>query len=421
MSNFLLTGSQDSNIHVWSLAELLSFSSNRRDQSEPPSIQPCQTFSDHRAAVTGLVTGNSHSIHNFAASISKDKTCLVWDYRTGDRLCTFLLSATASCLAIDPVQRALFAGYDDGSIQKIELIRLESRPMNSVFSKEYEIVPIQLDHRHRWQLSGDNPSAILALELSNDGSLTLSGHEDGKVRSWDVSKGHFNSVICDLNFPVTNIFTLPSTGFVSRDYVPITTLKVMKPKHEGVVHGTIQSSNLESTIPANYCLTARLTSSLSLPRFRNANDEDTLHGIFDSLLEHSSFPHNTLEYYQDSSYGYPPRSKRPLNTSFYSKATSNLADDASLEEQLAISRKLNEHAMAHITRLTNEIKRLRGMELARDRAKKVKRLRRAKTDEITRRRAMGEEVDQYSSMVENADDEDVEGFLTSTDDFDPSE
>lgn len=48
----LTTGSEDSNIHVWSIPRLLSLTSNE-------THEPLRTLSNHRAAITSLVMGQA--------------------------------------------------------------------------------------------------------------------------------------------------------------------------------------------------------------------------------------------------------------------------------------------------------------------------------------------------------------------------
>ena len=399
------------------MPEILSFTSNRDDQSDLSPFRPRLTFSDHQAAITGLVTGCSQSIHNIAASTSEDKTCLIWDYHTGDRLCIFLLPYAACCLAIDPVQRNLYAGYDDGSIQRISLLGSESQTLNPLYAKKHESVPIQPDQKTRWRLNADIPSAALALGVSYDGTLIFSGHEDGKVRSWNVSKGHSSTVIGDLNSPVTNILMLPLTGFWTEDATSTMALQVIKP-NDKLASDIKHTPNLDLTSPEKYCFTALPSSSLSLPRFTKPDNKDTLTEDFNGMLEHDSFPGSVLNSRRGVMSG---NFHRPLtsHTTLQDIEDSNIeADDVAFEKQLAASRKLNDHAMTHIVRLTNEIKRHRGMELARTKAKRLKRAKRAKAEETMRRKAMGEKIDEHVDMMKvDGDEEDIEGITSSTDEF----
>ncbi|KAI7097924.1 WD40 repeat-like protein, partial [Hortaea werneckii] len=115
-NNFLLSASEDSTVHVWNLPGLLSFS-NAGD--EPPT--PLRTFTAHRAGIVDLVLGHSGSFTNFVVTISKDKSCLVWDYFTNKLLRTYLLPAMPRCLALDAADRSIYVGYEDGSIHQLNL------------------------------------------------------------------------------------------------------------------------------------------------------------------------------------------------------------------------------------------------------------------------------------------------------------
>ncbi|KAB8298560.1 hypothetical protein EYC80_000739 [Monilinia laxa] len=57
-STHLITGSDDSNLHVWSIPQLLSLHTSTNEPHEP-----IRTLSNHRAAITSLVMGHSSTIN----------------------------------------------------------------------------------------------------------------------------------------------------------------------------------------------------------------------------------------------------------------------------------------------------------------------------------------------------------------------
>lgn len=228
----LLSGSEDSNIHVWSLPNLLSLSSKE-------TSEPLRTLSNHQAAVTSLALGHSASTTNICVSAGADSTVIVWNYLSGDLLRTFLLPSTPLCLAIDPCDRAVYVGFQDGSIQMIEFLQPDSA-INPLYVPKLQNTPVQ-PNSAPWTAPNDTGS-VHCIGLSYDGTCLLSGHASGKIASWDTGRRLFSAEIADLNAPVTNL--IMQSPFPERRATKAAT--VAKPKlGEG-----------------NYIFTAQLTGSL---------------------------------------------------------------------------------------------------------------------------------------------------------------
>ncbi len=240
-SEHLLTGSEDSNIHVWSVSSLISLVSTGPHE-------PLRRLSNHRAAITSVVVGHASSNTNICVSASKDNSCIVWNYHTGDLLRTFLLPSTPICLTLDPCDRAVYVGFEDGAIQPIELFEPTSA-FNTLYDSSLQATPVQLSSN---PLSGA-PSEIGAahcLGLSYDGTTLLSGHDSGKVIMWHTGPRKFSKELVDLNSPVTNL-TMLSPFSESMSTKPAT---VVKPRlGEG-----------------NYAFTGRFTKPLRTSEFEEA-------------------------------------------------------------------------------------------------------------------------------------------------------
>ncbi|TVY80513.1 Pre-rRNA-processing protein crb3/ipi3 [Lachnellula suecica] len=194
----LTTGSEDSNIHVWSVPRLFSLASNETQQ-------PLRSLSNHRAAVTSLALGHSSSTTNICVSASRDNTVIVWNYHSGDLLRTFLLPATPLCLALDPCDRAVYAGFEDGSLQLIEFLQPKST-LNPLYDANLQTTPVQITETP-WTAPSE-PGAALCIGLSYDGTCLFSGHATGKIAQWDTGRRAFSLELADLNAPVTNLLTL---------------------------------------------------------------------------------------------------------------------------------------------------------------------------------------------------------------------
>ncbi|CAD6502895.1 BgTH12-02569 [Blumeria graminis f. sp. triticale] len=191
----ILSGSTDSNIHVWSIPQLLGIPSNETQE-------PLRCFSNHQAAISSMVLGHSIGNSNICVSSSVDSTIIVWNYLSGQLLRTFLLPKIPLCLGLDPCDRAVFAGLEDGSVQMIEFLTLDS-VKNPLYDIELQATPVQVKSTP-WNPPIDAGSA-LAISLSYDGTYLLTGHESGKVYRWDTGNRRFASECVDFSSPVTNL------------------------------------------------------------------------------------------------------------------------------------------------------------------------------------------------------------------------
>jgi pre-rRNA-processing protein IPI3 len=248
----LASGSDDANIHIWSIPRLLSLNSSS-------THEPLRSLSNHRAAITSLGMGSSGSSLNICVSASRDNTVIVWNYHTGDLLRTFLLPSTPLCLALDPCDRGVYIGFEDGSLQLVEFVRSDSA-FNELYDSRLQTTPVQITSAP-WVVSSEvGPTHTLG--LSYDGTIIISGHESGKIMQWNTSRSGVSTEIGDLNAPVTNLIML--SPFPTRRLTQAST--VIKPKlGEGP-----------------YVYTAQLTGAIGTNSFEKA-------------LQHTGFPTDILE------------------------------------------------------------------------------------------------------------------------------
>jgi len=210
--------------------------------------EPVRTLSNHRAAITSVAIGHSASDVNISISASRDNTCIVWNYHTGELLRTFLLPSNPLCLAIDPCDRAFYVGFEDGSIQPIELLQLTAT-INSLYDSNLQATPVQVTSS---PFGGAPPEIGLVhcLDLSYDGTVLLSGHASGKIIKWDAGPRRFSGELADLNAPVTNLMILSPFP----NLLPTKAVTVVKPRFgEG-----------------NYTFTCQFTTSLGTSEFEEA-------------------------------------------------------------------------------------------------------------------------------------------------------
>ncbi|KAK5164239.1 Pre-rRNA-processing protein ipi3 [Saxophila tyrrhenica] len=244
--NFILSASEDSTVQVWSLPGLLSFTS-----SGAQVLSPIRTFSPHRAGICDLAVGHGNGCTNFAVSASKDNTCFVWDYYSGNVLKTYLLPELPTCLALDAADRAIYVGYEDGSVQQLDLYKSSSADASA---------PIQPPPSTHWKSHDSSVGKTLSMSLSFDSCTLLSGHESGNILSWDVAKGGYATSILQhpLPGPVNCLGLLPVLGFVGSSEVEskVRLSTVVKPKF-----GAFDSAS--GLVPGNYTQTVQLLSDTS--------------------------------------------------------------------------------------------------------------------------------------------------------------
>ena len=284
-SNYFLSGSTDAMIHVWSLPSILSF-------SPETSRSPIHTLSTHRGAIASLVCGHSSAAANIAISIAQDKSAIVWDYRNGIALRTYLLPNIPTTLALDPADRAFYVGYEDGSLQTISFFDSvqNSSPTDTLRDSALSHRPIQPPSHTRFNAASQNLGATLSLALSWDGTTLVSGHDSGKIATWDLAKRTYISTLVTHPGPVTDLQFLEPTGFPGAKTQSFKVVTVVKPKHDPV--SSVEGSSI---VPANYGLSVQFTSQLNIPQIRASEVWEQGKSEFECALNHSSFPAQMLE------------------------------------------------------------------------------------------------------------------------------
>ncbi|KAI1090070.1 putative ribosomal assembly complex component Ipi3 [Rostrohypoxylon terebratum] len=192
---YLITGSDDANIHVWSVPRLLELD---------PTIEhePRETLSNHRAAITSIVVGQSvNPDTNICVSASKDKSCIVWNYQLGIALRTLLFPSSPLCVSLDPCARAIYVSSDDGSLYAIDLF--DEKALLGPQSAEESSTAIQVSSAFGAAPQEAGPATCVA--LSYDGTILLTGHPRGQVLRWDLSSRADSTELTNLNASVTNV------------------------------------------------------------------------------------------------------------------------------------------------------------------------------------------------------------------------
>lgn len=186
-------------------------------------------------------------------------------------------------MELDPVDRAAYVGYEDGSVQSIDFYRHGS-VQHQLHDPAVQSTPAQVSAEDRWLPPSAETGATKAISISYDGTMLLSSHEGGKVLSWIVARHKFSATVADFTHPVTNLVMLPPNGLPDSDEVKRKIHAVVKPRHDTALS---DPSHAPGAVPAAYTFNSQITA-LSAPRARQASQ-------FAKALEHPSFPDSLLD------------------------------------------------------------------------------------------------------------------------------
>lgn len=348
---------------------------------------------------------------------------------TGESLHVFLLSSPAICLTLDPADRAVYAGLADGSVQSVKFFST-SDLVQQVRNPHSRDTPTQPSERDRWKLPRDaERQGALCMDTSYDGTTLISGHEDGKIYTWDVARGQWLSTLHDYTLPITNLIMLPPTGWPNPRKQQTRLKQVVKPRYESTFSAD-SSGIVTKGVPLHYTCTSSFPSSLPLSALSAASE-----AAFQEALTHSCFPTSWLEEGITAFNASPSATTSPLSppgspTRETPKGTKEVTELESLRQQNAFLTQQLDQALARgkeaiKENLRYDRKRWKRQEEAIMKAerKKRRRLRRLKLQENARKRAMGEPVDEDEEMGEATAEEEVEdpGLSSSTDELTDSD
>ncbi|KAF2091159.1 WD40 repeat-like protein [Saccharata proteae CBS 121410] len=297
-SHYLLSGSADSNIHVWTISSLLSFTA-------PTNPSPLHTLSNHRGAITALAVGHSSTAANILISASKDDTVIVWDYHTSMLLATYLLGDTPLALDLDPADRGFYATYGDGSVQYVDFYvsgaqdAIPNPPISSLHDPSTSYTPIQPPKSTRWAPSTQDLGAALCISVSWDATTILTGHANGVLAAWSPnSPQHFKSTLATLPGPVTNVAFLAPSGFPNAEPAKYRTFAIVKPRLDLGTRTNDASGEVASPVPAGYGFNAQFLGELPVngsSAYGAREKGGRKKTAFEEALTHTSFPTYMIE------------------------------------------------------------------------------------------------------------------------------
>ena len=222
--------------------------------------EPDRSFSNHRAAITAVAVSKSTNAETaICISASKDKTCVIWNYHTGEALRTLLFSSVPLCLCLDPCARAVFVATEDNAVFAVEMFG--DKALLGPRSEGLSSTAVQVTGSLGVAEADDGPASCIA--ASFDGTTLLTGHLKGKVLQWTLASDGHPAKVADLNSPVTNLVFSPP----------------MAEKRPTTIHTIVKPTRAER----QYTFTAQLETSLA---------EETK---LERILSSKGFPSDALE------------------------------------------------------------------------------------------------------------------------------
>lgn len=183
---FLFTAFRDGSLLGWRLIDLVSTPLENKPSLK---IQPVFTWSGtHSSEITGLNVGYGQGLDNRVYSSSTDKTLRVWDLTDDGLVCTYIVASEVTALALDPAERVLYAGFENGDVLAID--RFKVNPTTGlVEAPQYNSnhIAVESDESNTFYRADGSKKSIVSLDISYDGSILVAGYSDGHVYSYDTS------------------------------------------------------------------------------------------------------------------------------------------------------------------------------------------------------------------------------------------
>jgi pre-rRNA-processing protein IPI3 len=196
-------------------------------------------------------------------------------------------------VALDPADRAFYVAYHDGSLQTLSFYdeMQQSTAVDIMRDGSQSHRPVQPSANTRFNAESQKLGGALSLGLSWDGTTLISGHESGKVASWDIAKGNYISTLATLPGPVTNLQFLAPTGWAAAGEEPKFKFHtVVKPRQDAGL-----PSSGSSLVSPNYSWTMQFTGRLNDGPLSATEVRKPRASEFEEALAHPSFPLSMLE------------------------------------------------------------------------------------------------------------------------------
>jgi pre-rRNA-processing protein IPI3 len=325
---FLLSGSEDSAVSVWSVSRLLD------DDIQSDLPVPHCTLSDHTLPVTDIIIGVGPFPTCRVLTSSVDHTVKMWDLSSRSLLTTFQFPKPIGCLAWDITERLFFAASSssvaEGSIHQVNLFRQREDKLGNIEAVGgagvADVIRMEeQDHRQKKRLiSVGEPITSMTLSLSS--SVLIVGTLSGLVNVYDTASHQFLRTI---SMHKGQIITQLSTMLKPPDLI-------------GHVSLTI---NVSSRIDMKDVLPLKVVAPFQRmrdPKIREKHDVGMMLPVQDATFSDLSiYPADELV--RDHMYFVQPTSDtQSSNSSLQSRVTTLESEITELREQLSRAKGVND-------------------------------------------------------------------------------
>eukprot|EP00890_Picochlorum_soloecismus_P005097 jgi/Picsp_1/5589/NSC_02948-R1_wd repeat domain 18 len=163
----MVCGSDDTLVSVWSVPQVLS--------GQTP--ETLHLWSDHTLPISQVCIGAGTS-DPFVYVCSLDHTMSIRCMTSGRLLRKFTLQSALTCIAVDPLEHAAYLGSTNGAIYEVSFVEFPDEIRRDVGSSSQNSNKISIWRSHTSQLN--------SIEISRNGSMLVSGSEDGTLILWDT-------------------------------------------------------------------------------------------------------------------------------------------------------------------------------------------------------------------------------------------
>ncbi|CAI9113104.1 OLC1v1013645C1 [Oldenlandia corymbosa var. corymbosa] len=190
--SFLISGTEDGVIAVWSMIGLL-------DENSCGFVPSLLSYSaDHKGIITGLLPTSSNANYNVISS-SLDGTCKVWDVVTGKLLSTQAFQLPITAIVLDALETILFSGTENGTI----FVNNFDAGLDDLFPNPNGPQVVLNGHK----------KSISALAFSSLGLISAS--DDCTVCLWDVANYVILRRFNHFKGPITNVLVVSKSSLTS--------------------------------------------------------------------------------------------------------------------------------------------------------------------------------------------------------------
>mmetsp|Transcript_615 Transcript_615/g.1048 ORF Transcript_615/g.1048 Transcript_615/m.1048 type:complete len:488 (+) Transcript_615:69-1532(+) len=208
----LVSGGDDSLVHLWMLSDLLD--------SSISLVRSCRTFSDHTLPITSIWLG-SFGLNSRMITSSLDQSVKLWSLNDSAVITSLVLPCAITCCVSDSLECWVFAGGVDGNIYQCDLrikasvgLQHPSKKQKTSSASSSGLAGVYS------RIFEGHTSAVSCINISPSGLLVVSGSLDGTCRVWDTFSGQSVKVVKpnDGARPIAALCVVPIPSEVSRGH-----------------------------------------------------------------------------------------------------------------------------------------------------------------------------------------------------------